>query len=76
MGSGVSRVSEALFIHCGMTKNKWPQITVPLIQGFLDDPTWLDAEDEDFVEDFFFYYEWYWREHGTSVDYSRTAGLR
>jgi len=59
--SGKHGVSEALFIHCGMTKEKWPCITVELMQGFLNDPSALDGEDEDFVDTFYKYFDWYWR---------------
>jgi len=54
-------VSEAQFIYMGLTKEKWPQLSVPLIQGFLDDPCSLDREEgnEDFVERFYHYFDWY-----------------
>ena len=56
-------LSEAKFIQCGMTKEKWPFITVELIQGFLDDFSLLDHEyPDEYLECFFKYYEWYWNE--------------
>jgi hypothetical protein len=58
------RVSEAMFIYLGMTKEKWPCLTVETIQGFIDEPKWLDdAENELFVECFHFYHSWYWRDN-------------
>jgi hypothetical protein len=58
------RISEATFIYLGMTKDKWPCLTTETIQGFIDEPKWLDdAENEDFVECFYKYFEWYWRDN-------------
>lgn len=56
---GASPLNAATFIQLGLTKDKWLQITVPLIQAFLDDPTLLDDEQEDFLERFWFYCDWY-----------------
>lgn len=52
-------LTEAKFIQLGMSKDKWPCVTVELIQGFLDDPELLGVEDSDFTESFFKYMEWY-----------------
>jgi hypothetical protein len=60
--SGV--VGEALFIHLGMRKEKWSVVTVEMIQSFLDDPSLLDDNEnwDDFIECFYKYHQWYWRE--------------
>jgi hypothetical protein len=54
-------ISEAMFIHLGFYKERWPHTTPQLISGFLAEPDLLDNEDEDFVDCFWKYHEWYWR---------------
>lgn len=56
--------TQAEFIYYGMTKEKWPEINIPTIQSFLDDPSLLDDNVgwEDFLECFYRYYDWYWEE--------------
>lgn len=62
MGSGP--ISEATFIYLGMAKEKWPEINIPTIQSFLDDPSLLDDNVgwEEFLDCFYKYHFWYWRE--------------
>ena len=57
-------LTEAQFIACGMTKDKWPHITIETIQSFLDDPSLLDDNLgwEAFLECFYYYFDWYWRD--------------
>lgn len=56
--------TEAVFIYLGMTKERWPHLTPETIQGFIDEPKWLDdEEDETFLDSFYRYFEWYWRDN-------------
>jgi hypothetical protein len=59
-------LTEAQFIACGMTKDKWPHVTSERIQSMLDDPSKLDDQVgwEKFTESFYYYFDWYWRENG------------
>ena len=57
---GQQGLSEAKFIQMGMTKERWPYVTEELIRHFLDNPGELDGPD-DYVECFFYYHAWYWR---------------
>jgi hypothetical protein len=53
---------EATFIYLGMTKEKWPHLTPQTIRQFIDEPRWLDEmENDEFVECFHKYFDWYWR---------------
>ena len=52
--------TEAQFICMGMTKDKWPFLTPETIQGYLDDPSQLDDDNDDFNECFHKYHSWYW----------------
>ena len=53
--------TEAQFICYGMLKDRWPFITVELIQHFIDNPNVLDEEETpNYLDCFFYYYEWFW----------------
>ena len=66
--------SEAAFIYMGMTKEKWPHLTVETIRGFIDEPVWLDnEEDQAFLDCFYKYFEWYWRDN--AIHNSRVARI-
>lgn len=62
MASGGNPLSEAQFIYHGLKKDKWPHITIQMVQGWLDEPSELDDHVgwEDFLKAFYYYYEWYW----------------
>ncbi len=63
MGSGVTRMpSEAEFIYFGLVKEGWKHLSIPTIQLYLDCPERLE-EDGLFLDDFFKYHEWYWRDN-------------
>ena len=57
--------TNAQFISWGLTKDKWPYNTVEVIQDYLDDPYKLDSqlENPQFIEAFYRYYDWYWRDN-------------
>lgn len=56
--------AEAAFIYMGMKKDGWKFLTVETIQGFIDEPVWLDdEEDEAFLSSFYTYYDWYWKDN-------------
>lgn len=60
MGSGLTvKPSRERFIYLGLTKDKWTGLTPEVIQSFMDNPEILDHEDEEFVERFFYYFDWY-----------------
>lgn len=58
----MTKISEAQFIHLGYHKERWPGTTPQLIAGFLENPDLLDDEDEDFVDVFWKYHSWYWKD--------------
>lgn len=61
---GAKPVSEECFIYLGMTKERWLHLTPETIRGFLDDPVWLDdMENDEFVECFYRYFDWYWSQN-------------
>jgi hypothetical protein len=59
----MAKPTEAEFIYLGLRKDKWPHITVETVQGFLDDPSVLDDDNEAFLDRFFYYFDWYWAEN-------------
>lgn len=61
MGNGGQPLNEAQFIAAGMTKEKWPYVNEESVRAWIDDPTWLDRIGwEDFLECFYYYFDWYW----------------
>lgn len=56
-----SDVSESQFVCYGLRKDGWHFVDEKLVKQFIDNPELLDVKSAEFLERWFYYYEWYWR---------------